>query len=321
MRSVVTRTKRLAAPVRSTSTSTEETVMDRITLPMEWKAAEEDGTLTGYASTFGNIDLGDDVIEPGAFTKTLRDDIKGAGIPMLADHMAVTSSVLGTLFDGTEDSKGLQVKARFSQAPSAQDVYIKAREGHLRSMSIGYMPSKFRYEERDGRQIRVLEEIKLFEVSVVVFPMNPQATIDRVKALADDLAPAERKALADELRVDPVEEPEPGTETAVDDEQVEHVDTDEPADDALTNGGPDDDPTSGAAPSSGSDDAEAAHVEATDPDTGKSVTGWDRWSSEAILAGRDPGAVADPAEVAWARERMRLNDEALTANTNQHTER
>jgi phage head maturation protease len=45
--------------------------MDRINCPLEIKSAKEDGTFSGYAAVFGNIDLGHDVIEPGAYEDTL----------------------------------------------------------------------------------------------------------------------------------------------------------------------------------------------------------------------------------------------------------
>lgn len=263
--------------------------MDRMTIPMEWKATSEDGVLEGYASTFGNVDLGDDMIEDGAFTQTLREDIRGGGIPLLADHMPTTASVLGTIFDGAEDGKGLRVRAKFSAAPSAQDVYVKTREGHIRSMSIGYSAVKFRFEEMDGRQIRVLEQVKLWETSVVVFPMNPEASIERVKSLVHDLGDAERQELVDGLRGELAAE-EPDTEDT----------------DAEDDSGGDGEPEDGQVSPASGGDAEAAHVEA-EGDEPK----WDRWRSEALLNGTDPDAKADPAELARMLERIRLNDEAF----------
>src|SRR5699024_11634335 len=48
------------------------TDMERMTVDIEWKAAaDDDGTLEGYASTFGNVDLGQDVVEKGAFLDTI----------------------------------------------------------------------------------------------------------------------------------------------------------------------------------------------------------------------------------------------------------
>lgn len=154
---------------------------ERKALPVEWKADPASGGLVGYASTFGNVDLGGDLVAPGAFAATIAD-IKANGIPLLADHRADTASVLGTIHDAEEDTTGLQVRARFSSAPSAQEVRTKLLEGHLGKMSIGYEALDYAYEQRDGQQVRILTQIKLWEVSVVVMPMNPEAVIAGVKS-------------------------------------------------------------------------------------------------------------------------------------------
>ena len=44
--------------------------MDRLIAPIQLKEAKADGSFTGYAAVFNNVDLGGDVILPGAFTHT-----------------------------------------------------------------------------------------------------------------------------------------------------------------------------------------------------------------------------------------------------------
>lgn len=179
--------------------------MERLTVPIEWKASIDDaGTLEGFASTFGNVDLGGDVVIKGAFKKT-NARVKAEGIPLLADHVASTASVLGTIFDAVEDTKGLKIKARFSSAASAQDVRTKLIEGHLGKLSIGYEATKFAYEDREGKTVRLLQEVKLWEVSVVVMPMNPEAVVSRVKSLTSVLDAGQRKTLAAEIIAAPEE--------------------------------------------------------------------------------------------------------------------
>lgn len=165
--------------------------LQRLVVPCEWKAVDgETNTLIGYASTFGNVDLGGDVVQKGAFTKTIRAaKANGGKWPFLADHMAATTSVLGSIVDASEDQKGLKIKVQFSSAPSAQDTRIKMLEGHIDRMSIGYEPKAWDFSTDDqGESIRVLKEIKLWEVSAVVFPMNPEAVVETVKSFALDLA-------------------------------------------------------------------------------------------------------------------------------------
>lgn len=263
--------------------------MDRLSVPIEWKAAD-DGTLEGWASTFGNVDLGDDVVTQGAF-KTTIPDIKANGIPLLADHVASTASVLGTIFDAEEvtkgPKKGLRIKARFSAAPSAQDVRTKLVEGHLKSLSIGYSATKYSFSEVDGKTVRNLDEIKLWETSVVVFPMNTEATISRVKSLVGSLTPEAKTALVSELtevESDPNDTPADGETVAVES--------------AVTQ----------AADSNTSD-------QSTDAPAGQSeqAAGWDHYVSEAVLAGGDPEAIADPAQRAGLATRLDLLEQSLEA--------
>ena len=82
---------------------------------------------------------------------------------------------------------------------SAQEVRTKLREGHLSKLSIGYQPMDWSFEERDGREVRLLKEVRLWEASVVVMPMNPEAAVTAVKgsggAFAVDDAIASEAAL------------------------------------------------------------------------------------------------------------------------------
>lgn len=257
-------------------------MLEHLTVPIQWKAGGDAGTLEGYASTFGNVDLGGDIIVKGAFTKTIAN-IKANGIPLLADHVASTSSVLGTIFDASEDEAGLKVKARFSSAPSAQDVRTKLLEGHLNRMSIGYDPVEYGFVDgEDGRQNRKLIEIKLWETSVVVFPMNPEAAVTRVKSLIGSLDEPMRAAVIEAL-------------STKDDKLPLSAQGGSPTDEVSGKSGDEPGNTTTTAPA---DKAGGA------PDEG--AAGWDRWKSEALLAGHDPEQVASPADVAGARTRLEL---------------
>lgn len=44
-------------------------MLTKIEVPFEVKAVDDAGNFEGYASVFNNVDLGDDVILPGAFTR------------------------------------------------------------------------------------------------------------------------------------------------------------------------------------------------------------------------------------------------------------
>lgn len=158
-----------------------------LTVPYDLKAVEEDedgmGIVKGYASVFNNVDLGLDIIEKGAFKKTLSES--GAKVPILADHSPFKQ--IGFNLTAEEDDKGLFVegrldiknnqlaKERFSLAKMALEIGAKF------GLSIGYMTVK---EEPDTKNpiIRRLIELKLFEYSFVTFPMNTEAGVTGAKS-------------------------------------------------------------------------------------------------------------------------------------------
>ncbi|HEY5985585.1 MAG TPA: HK97 family phage prohead protease [Streptosporangiaceae bacterium] len=146
---------------------------------VEWKTAASGGPgeLEGYASVFGNVDQGGDVVLPGAFKKTLAD-WRGSKqpLPLIADHNLTSAGVIGSLKDAREDRVGLWVRAGFSSVPEAQSVRTKMIEGHLKGMSFTYDAVKHYMGTQAGKSVRYLQELKLFEATVTPFPMNTLAT-------------------------------------------------------------------------------------------------------------------------------------------------
>jgi len=151
----------------------------------EWKATGGSGELEGYASVFGNVDQGGDVVLPGAFRKTLAD-WRGSRqpLPLIADHDLTTDGVIGSVRDAREDPVGLWVRAGFSSDPKAQSVRTKMIEGHLRGMSFTYEAVRHYLGEVAGKSARFLQELKLFEATVTPFPMNTLALASAKAAMA-----------------------------------------------------------------------------------------------------------------------------------------
>src|SRR6266478_5874849 len=96
---------------------------EHMIVPVEWKAvsAGGPGELEGYASVFGNVDLGGDVVLLGAFKKTLSDGSRSKQpLPLIADHDTSTEGVIGSVRQAKEDGIGLWIKAGFASTAKAQ---------------------------------------------------------------------------------------------------------------------------------------------------------------------------------------------------------
>lgn len=151
-------------------------------------ADTQKGIIRGFASTFGNIDHGDDVVDAGAFKKTIQET-KGL-IPILADHRP--DKQIGWNMRAEETDKGLFVEGKLNLKDSelARDKYglIKAalELGAQMGLSIGYGVVKA-LADKERPSVRRLKELKLYEYSVVTFPMNSSAMITAAKSWSQNV--------------------------------------------------------------------------------------------------------------------------------------
>jgi len=140
----------------------------------EVKALAEDGTFEGYLSVFGAVDLGNDLVEKGAFTKTINE--QGGSVVMLWQHDK--TQPIGRL-QLAEDDHGLKVIGKLIlEVGRAREAHALLKEGAIKGLSIGYRAIK----EKVVEGVRRLKEIQLFEGSIVTFPMLVSAQITSVKA-------------------------------------------------------------------------------------------------------------------------------------------
>jgi HK97 family phage prohead protease len=146
-------------------------------LPLDLKAVEVDGSFEGYASVFNREDMSGDVVLPGAFADSLRR--RGAsGIKMLYQHDA--KEPIGVWTALKEDARGLYAQGRLMpEVTRAREVHALMRAGALDGLSIGFRTVKGRRDRASG--VRRLERIDLWEISVVTFPLLPEARVATMK--------------------------------------------------------------------------------------------------------------------------------------------
>lgn len=140
-------------------------------------AVSAGGTFEGYASLFNLQDMGRDVVAPGAFAESLAR--RGArGIKMLFQHDA--NQPIGVWDTIREDSRGLYVTGRLiPEVTKAREVLAMMRAGAIDGLSIGFRTLAGKRDRGSG--VRRLAKIDLWEISVVTFPMLPEARVTAVK--------------------------------------------------------------------------------------------------------------------------------------------
>lgn len=143
-------------------------------MPFECKVNLQKRQWEGYASTFDRDQI-DDIIEPGAFKKTLRErgPMGTNDIKCLWEHR----SPFGMPVKMYEDEIGLYVVGEASDTQENKDRLVYMRDGVVKSMSIGFSIPEGKSWFEDDNWTRHIEEVKLYEFSPVTFPMNEQAVI------------------------------------------------------------------------------------------------------------------------------------------------
>lgn len=157
-------------------------VIERKAVLLEVKADTVDfteRTFTGYGAVFNNRDDGGDVILPGAFTNTMPR-IKAGKVKLMDghDYWSGTKAVIGKVRDAVEDDHGLFCTFYVSKGMCGDELLNKIDDGSLDALSIGYETITYDVvAASDSSETRYLKELKLWEVSVVVWGMNALALI------------------------------------------------------------------------------------------------------------------------------------------------
>ncbi|MDR1598120.1 MAG: HK97 family phage prohead protease [Holosporales bacterium] len=155
--------------------------MQFLNYPMHIKSMDQTGVLEGYASVFSTVDLQNEIVQPGAFQKSLAMWQESSNFPkMLWQHDP--TSPIGIWEHMAEDQYGLYVRGRLLlDVQKGREAHSLLQSGAIDGLSIGFVSKQ---AHMNGK-VRVLEEIDLFEVSLVTFMANPLAKVTVCKHWTD----------------------------------------------------------------------------------------------------------------------------------------
>lgn len=163
--------------------------------------ADEAGKISGFFSTYDKTpDSYGDIIEPGAFTGTIeRRKATGHPFPMCFNHDF--SAVIGAIETIEEKENGPYIEGGFLDTQLAQDVRKMCLSGAIWQFSFAYEVLKRRdptEEEKKAGVTNVLQELEVFEISVVTVPANQNAVATEVKGAELETKQGKRNSKADE---------------------------------------------------------------------------------------------------------------------------
>lgn len=147
-------------------------------LDLSFQHVHQNGQFQGYASLFGVSDLANDIVKRGAFAQSLRDHAARA-VRMLFQHDP--NQPIGHWTRLVEDHKGLYVEGQLTlDVSKAREIHALMLSGALDGLSIGFKTRKSRRDRQTGA--RHILSADLWEISIVTFPLLPDARIEHVKS-------------------------------------------------------------------------------------------------------------------------------------------
>jgi len=149
------------------------------------------GIVIAYPSVFGVLDDQGDVVEPGAFQKTIAEWGPSGKNRIKALYQHEPSWPVGRPLKILEDAHGLYTETLFARTPIARDVLSLVQDGIITELSIGYDPIK---TARGERGERLLKEVRLWEYSFVTFAALDVARVVGVKGTPSAASLKERIA-------------------------------------------------------------------------------------------------------------------------------
>lgn len=161
--------------------------MEWKTLPTFTKSTDfETRTVSGIFAVHGNVDSYADRSHPGAFSKTIQERVGQIRALWNHDFWAPPIAKIESLREVTRDelpaeilakapdaTGGVEVVRRYLKTPRADEVFEGIKEGAITEMSYAYDAMQFDFAEENGKQIRNLRQVKLYEVSDVLWGANP----------------------------------------------------------------------------------------------------------------------------------------------------
>lgn len=179
---------------------------------VQLKIEEDQGVVEHLISVFGVLDLGRDVCHPGSFTKTLSERanrirvldchkrgsvLNVIGVPLEITEISRDELPPAVLEEYPEASGGVKARTQYLlDTPEGLGVFKRLKAGAVDEFSFAYDTLDADYTKgEDGKDVRNLRTIRLWEYSPVIFGMNPATAVLGVKEI--DSEPEEEKPAPD----------------------------------------------------------------------------------------------------------------------------
>lgn len=163
------------------------------------------GEFEALVSVFGNMDSQGDIIEPGAYAKTLaQKTVDGRSIPIVWSHQwSDIDSFLGVYTKAEETEHGLKLRGLLdiTESAKAARVYQLMKKGAVVEFSVSGEVIDGGYLEKTGDEEPAdnayhIREMELWEAGPCFKGANAETELLSVKSLQESIATKEGRVLA-----------------------------------------------------------------------------------------------------------------------------
>jgi len=136
----------------------------------------ESRQITAIAST-ETLDRHNEIVSLGAFKKAIPGYMKNSVILACHQHRLSDgrSPVVGSAVKAWVEKKAFYIVVEFAKTDLGEEYWQLYSQNHQKAFSIGFRVIKSSYKMIDGKNVMVIEEIELIEISCVAVPANPDA--------------------------------------------------------------------------------------------------------------------------------------------------
>lgn len=141
--------------------------------------------LIGIASTT-SVDRDSERMSDTAL-QMMVDDFKTKGINLFGNHEHNWENTLGVIRDANLVDNKVQVKITLDEPstnPKVTALLNKLKKGINLGLSVGGNVVSEKYENRNGKRVKILDKVKIYELSIVGIPSNPDAFVSIASAIA-----------------------------------------------------------------------------------------------------------------------------------------
>lgn len=140
------------------------------------------GIVKGLGSVFGNVDSDGDIIEKGAYTKTIQENF--GRIKYLYQHRL--DKPIGKMVELNETDEALEFVSEIAiKTQLGKDVFEMIKAGVISENSVGFRTMKEKYDQIE--KVNRIKEVKLYEISAVTLAANPLAQIQSTKSSVEEM--------------------------------------------------------------------------------------------------------------------------------------